>query len=64
MHLPRAVRGQDDHGAGLRSDGAELRNGDLEVGEQFQQEGLEWLIGAVEFVDQQDGGRQVGVNRR
>ena len=34
-------------------DGAELRDGHLEVGEHFEQERLERLVGAVELVDQQ-----------
>ena len=33
--------------------GAELRHRDLEVGQHFQQKGLERLVGAVELVDQQ-----------
>ena len=37
---------------------------DLEVGQQLQQEGLERFVGAVQFVDQQHGGRQIGVDRR
>ena len=37
----------------LGLDGAEFGDGDLEVGEHFQQKGLERFVGAVEFVDQQ-----------
>src|SRR5215813_13206122 len=36
-----------------RLDGAELRNADLEVGQELEQEGLEFLVGAVDLVDQQ-----------
>jgi hypothetical protein len=36
-------------------DGAHLGNADLEIGEQFEKESLEGLIGAVDFVDQQHG---------
>ena len=35
---------------------AQLRDGDLEVGEDFEQIGLKGLVGAVEFVDEEDGG--------
>ena len=37
---------------------------DLEVGQQFQQERLERLVGAVQLVDQQHRRRQVRVDRR
>ncbi len=33
---------------------ADLRDRDLEIGQHFQQEGLERLVGTVELVDQQD----------
>ena len=36
-----------------RLDGAELRDADLEVGQELEQEGLELLVGAVDLVDQQ-----------
>ena len=60
-----AVRGQ--HHARDRDglDGAELGDADLKVREQFQKERLEFLVGAVDLVDQQhrwrgaaDGGEQ------
>jgi hypothetical protein len=38
-------------------DGAELGDTDLKVREQFQQERLELLVGAIDFVDQQHRGR-------
>ncbi len=51
----RAVRG-DDHDRRLRRlDRAQLRNRHLEVGQHFQQVGLERLVRAVELVDQQYG---------
>ena len=34
-------------------DGAELGNRDLEVGQEFEQEGLELVVGAIDFIDQQ-----------
>jgi hypothetical protein len=49
MHLARAVRGQDDDGRMHRLHRAQLGDGDLVVGQHFQQEGLEWLVGTVEF---------------
>ena len=42
--------------------GAIFGHADLEVGEQFEQEGFEWLVGAVEFVDQQHRRRLVGID--
>ena len=53
VDFARAVRG-DDHDRRMRGlDRAEFRDRDLEVGEHFEQERLERLVGAVEFVDQQ-----------
>jgi hypothetical protein len=37
----------------LGADGAELGDGDLEVGEHLEEEGLEALVGAVDLVDEQ-----------
>ena len=54
MDLAGAVRGDDDDRRMLGLDGAEFRHRHLEVGQHLQQEGLEGLVGAVEFVDQQD----------
>ena len=64
MHLARAVGGQHHHRPRLRPHRAELRDRDLEVGQQLQQERLERLVGAIEFVDQQHRRRQVGIDRR
>jgi hypothetical protein len=55
MHLARAVGGEDDDRGLGGADRAELGDGDLEVGEGFEQEGLERLVGAVKLVDQKDG---------
>ena len=38
---------------------AKLRDRDLEVGEDLEQVGLEGLVGAVEFVDEEDWGDAV-----
>ena len=53
VDFARAVRGDDDDRRMLGLDGAELRDGHLEIGEHFEQERLERLVGAVELVDQQ-----------
>jgi hypothetical protein len=55
VHLARAVRGEDDDGRFGALDGAKFGDGDLEVRQGFQQEGLERLVGAVDLVDQKDG---------
>ena len=52
--LARAVRGQHGVRHVRGGDGAELGNRYLEVGEDFQQEGLEAVVGAIDLVDQQD----------
>jgi enoyl-CoA hydratase/carnithine racemase len=55
MHLAGAVRGDDDNGRRWRLDGAQFRDRGLKIGQDFEQEGLEGLVGAVQFVDQQYG---------
>ena len=55
--LADAVRGQDDVGRLRRLDGADLGDGDLELGEDLEQESLELLIGPVDLVDEEDGRR-------
>ena len=40
-------------GGVLGRDGADLRDGDLEVGEHLEQERLELVVGPVDLVDQQ-----------
>ena len=54
VDLAGAVRGDDHDGRMRRLHRAELRDGDLKVGEHFQEERLERLVGAVELVDQED----------
>ena len=53
VDLPRAVRGQHDDGRRGGGDRAHLRDRDLEVAQDLQQEGLERLVRAVELVHQQ-----------
>ncbi len=64
MDFAGAVRGDDYDRRLRRTYRAELRDRDLEVGQDFQQEGLERFVGAVEFVDQQHrGARRIGLQR-
>ena len=52
--LAAVVAGQEHHRRlGNRLDGADLRDGDLVVGEDLQQQGLELVVGLVNLVDQQ-----------
>ena len=52
--LAAVVAGQEHHRRlGDRLDGADLRDGDLIVGEDLQQQGLELVVGLVNLVDQQ-----------
>ena len=55
MDLAGAVGGDDNdrRRVGRRTHGAELRDGDLEIGKHFQQECLKRFVGAIEFVDEQ-----------
>ena len=53
VQLARAVRGDDDERVAARLDRAQLRDRDLEVGEELEQEGLELVVGAVDLVDQE-----------
>ena len=50
----RGVGGQHDAWDRHRLDRAEFGNRDLEVRQELEQERLEFLVGAVDFVDQQD----------
>src|SRR5215207_4409172 len=54
VQLARAVRGHNHERAPLRRDGPQLRNRDLEVGEELEQKRLELVVGAIDLVDQQD----------
>ena len=47
------VAGQQDVRLGARKEGADLRDGDLELREQLEQDCLERLVGAVHLVDEQ-----------
>src|SRR5260221_12822365 len=53
MDLARAVRGDHDDRRLLRLDRSDPRDGDLEMGEDLEQIGLERLVGAVELVDEE-----------
>jgi hypothetical protein len=53
--LAGGVGGQHDERPALRNDRAELRDGDLEVGEHFQQQALDLDVGLVGLVDEQHG---------
>src|SRR5262245_1969785 len=55
MNLARAIRRDDDDRRLDRSHGAQLWNCDLEVRQQLEEESLELIVGAIEFVDEQDG---------
>ncbi len=54
MDLARAIGCNDDHGRCDRPDGTDLGDGDLEVGQELEEVGLELLIGAIQFIDEQD----------
>jgi hypothetical protein len=55
VDLARAVRGDDHDGRRFRADRAKLGNRDLELREHFEEISLEWLVGAVELVDEEHG---------
>jgi hypothetical protein len=64
VDFARAVGGDDHNRRALGLDRAELGNGHLEVRQHLQQEGLERLVAAVEFVDQEHRRpRGVGLQR-
>ncbi len=52
VHLSGAVGGDDHERRLLCADGADLGNGDLEVGQDLQQKALKLFIGAVDLVNQ------------
>ena len=64
MHFAGAVRREHNDRADPGPHSPELRHADLEVAENLKQERLERLVGAVQLIDQQDGRRQVRVDRR
>jgi hypothetical protein len=55
VDLARAVRRDDHDGRRGRADRPELRNRDLELRQNFEKVCLERLVGAVEFVNEEDG---------
>ena len=61
VDLARPVRREHDARRLRGADRADLGHGDLEVGQDLEQVGLELLVGAVDLVDQQDRG---GTRRR
>ena len=56
VHFARAVRREDHERRFGCADRAELGNRDLKFGEQLEQVALELLVGAIDLVDQQNGG--------
>jgi hypothetical protein len=52
--LAGVVRGEDHQRARRRAQRAELGDGDLELGQHLEEEGLELGLGAVDLVDEQD----------
>ncbi len=53
VQLARPVGGEHDDRRRRRLDRADLRDGDLVVGEKLEQERLELVVGAVDLVDQE-----------
>ena len=51
------VAGQDYHRRPLGADGADLRDAHREIAQELEEEGLELLVGPIDLVDQQHGGR-------
>jgi hypothetical protein len=49
-----AVRGEDDDGGLGGADRAAFGDGDGEVGEELEEEGLELMVGTVDLVDEED----------
>ena len=54
--FPGAVGGQENQRYALGREGAEFGNGDLIIGKDFQEIGLEFLIGAVDLVNEENDG--------
>ena len=55
MDLTGAIRCQDDEWRRGRPQRSKLWNRDLELGQQFQKESLEFFVGAIDFINEQDG---------
>ena len=60
VHVTGAVRGQHDQRRLVGHKHADLGHGDLEVGEDLQQVRLEFVVGPVDFVDEEHGRRALG----
>ena len=58
VDLAGPVRGEDDARRRLGLDRADLGDGDLEVGQDLEEVGLELLVGPVDLVDQEDRRRR------
>src|SRR6185436_10346485 len=64
VYFTCAVRREDDQRRLTRPKRSQFWNRDLEFGEQFQQKPFELLVGAIDLVDEQDGGpRARGIDR-
>jgi hypothetical protein len=55
VHFTGPVRRDHDDRRCDRADRPKLGNRNLEVGQQLEQVSLELLVGAIDFVNQQDG---------
>src|SRR5439155_806511 len=53
--LAGTIRGNDDVRYSLRANRPHLRNRDLEIGQELEEQALELFVGPVDLVDQQDG---------
>ncbi len=60
MYFARAVGRQNDQRRLAGTHGAELGNGDLEFRKQLEQVPFEFLIGPIDFVNQEDGRARTG----
>ncbi len=56
VQVAAPVGGEHHDGRAGRSEGAELRDGDGELPQELEQQRLEFVVGAVDLVDEQDGG--------
>src|SRR2546423_2309536 len=63
VDLARAIRRDDDRRRDRGPEGTELGHCDLEVGQQLEQVGLELLVGSVDLIDEEHGGRTVARDR-
>src|SRR5947209_2361031 len=53
--LAGTIRGNDDVRYSLRANRPHLRDGDLEIGQELEEQALELFVGPVDLVDQKDG---------